>query len=195
MERSTNPIFAEVERGQWSMGMVLKMAEEASREWRWGDNALSAIFTPLLLLLIILTFGFYNNHLGIDALAYFGLFLWGVSAVLGIIPMLTFRRHGGVAEGDSYMRTTKLVDVGIYSIVRHPQASAGLVLVIALVCISQHPVSLLVGAVTFGAMYADIVRDDDALVKRFGHEYEEYMERVPRTNIVLGMARRVARRR
>jgi protein-S-isoprenylcysteine O-methyltransferase Ste14 len=176
-------------------GSVFEMSMEASRDWRWRDNALSAIFTPLLLLLIILTFFFFNNHLGIDALAYFGLFLWGISALMGIVPMLTFRRHGGVAEGDSYMRTTKLVDVGIYSVVRHPQATAGLVLVVALVCISQHPISLLVGAVTFGVMYADIVRDDAALVKRFGHEYEEYMVRVPRTNIVLGMARRIARER
>jgi protein-S-isoprenylcysteine O-methyltransferase Ste14 len=154
---------------------------------------MSAIFTPLLFLLIVLSFLFFNNHLGIDPLAYFGLFLWGISGVLGIVPMITFRRHGGVAEGDSYMRTTKLVDVGIYSIVRHPQATAGLVLVIALVCISQHPFSLVVGAVTFATMYADIVMDDDKLVDRFGRDYEEYMERVPRTNFVLGIARRVTR--
>ena len=61
---------------------------------------------------------------------------------------------------------------------------------IALVCISQHLVSLIVGAVTFATMYADIVRDDSQLVDRFGPDYEEYMERVPRTNFILGMARR-----
>ncbi len=169
------------------------MTGEASWEWKWGDNALSAIFTPLLFLLIVLTFFFFNNHLGIDPLAYLGLVLWGVSAVLGIVPIFTFRRHGGVTEGDSYMKTTKLVEVGIYSIVRHPQATAGLVLVIALVCISQHPISLLVGAVTFGVMYADVVRDDASLVEKFGQEYEGYMERVPRTNFVLGITRRLAR--
>ena len=167
--------------------------EEVSREGNWGDYALSAIFTPLLFLLIILTFFFFNNHLGMDPLAYFGLVLWGLSGVLGIVPMVTFRRHGGVAEGDSYMKTTRLVDVGIYSVVRHPQATAGLVLVVALVCISQHLISLVVGAVTFATMYADIVRDDGRLVERFGREYEEYMQRVPRTNFVLGTARRLTR--
>ena len=170
------------------------MAGEASRGWNWRDNAMSAIFTPLLFLLIILSFFFYNNHLGIDPLAYFGLFLWGISSVLGIVPMITFRRHGGVADGDSYMKTTKLVDVGIFSVVRHPQATAGLVLLIALVCISQHLISLVVGVVTFTAMYVDIVRDDGLLVHRFGRDYEEYMERVPRTNFVLGIARRLTRR-
>lgn len=166
------------------------MDGEVSQDGKWRDYALSAIFTPLLFLLIILTFFLFNNHLGITSLAYFGLALWGMSGVLGILPIITFRRHGGVAEGDSYMKTTKLVDTGIYSVVRHPQATAGLVLVIALVCISQHLVSLIVGAVTFATMYADIVRDDSQLVDRFGPDYEEYMERVPRTNFILGMARR-----
>ena len=91
-------------------------------------------------------------------------------------------------------KTTKLVDVGIYSIVRHPQATAGLVLVIALMCISQHPITLLVGAVTLVVMYADIVRDDGQLVERFGEDYEEYIGRVPRTNFVLGIIKRVTRR-
>ena len=179
---------------QWTTGGVLQMTGEASREWKWRDNALSALFTPLLFLLIILTFFFFNNHLGLDPLAYFGLLLWGISAVLGIVPIITFRRHGGVAEGDSYMRTTKLVDTGIYSVVRHPQATAGLVLVMALVCISQHPVSLVVGVLTFATMYADIVRDDGVMVRRFGPGYEDYMERVPRTNFLLGIARRLASR-
>ncbi len=154
---------------------------------------MSAIFTPLLFVLIILSFFFFNNHLGLDPLAYFGLVLWGISSVLGIVPIITFRRHGGVEKGDSYMKTTKLVDVGIYSIVRHPQATAGLVLVMGLVCISQHLISLIVGAVTFTAMYVDIVRDDGLLVDRFGRDYEEYMRRVPRTNFLLGIARRLAR--
>ena len=176
------------------MEAVYRMTREVSRSREWKDYTLSAIFTPLLLLLIVLTFFFFNNSLGMDALAYFGLFLWGVSAVMGIVPMFTFRRHGGVAQGDSYMKTTKLVDVGIYSIVRHPQATAGLVLVIALVCISQHPVSLVVGVLTYAVLYADIVRDDSALVDTFGQEYQEYMERVPRTNFILGILRRVSRR-
>ena len=165
------------------------MDADVSPERNWRGYALSTIFTPLLFILIALTFFVYNNHLGIDPLAYFGLFLWGTSAVLGIVPIITFRRHGGVVEGDSYMKTTKLVDVGIYSVVRHPQATAGLVLVIALVCISQHLVSLIVGVLTFAVMYADIVRDDAMLVERFGRDYEEYMDRVPRTNFVLGLVK------
>lgn len=169
------------------------MTEETSRSWDWKEFALSAVFTPLLFLLIILTFFFFNNHLGLDGIAYLGLVLWGVSAVLGILPIVTFRRHGGVAEGDSYMRTTKLVDVGVYSVCRHPQATAGLVLVVALVCISQHPVSLVVGVATFVTMYVDIVRDERTLFDKFGREYEEYAGRVPRTNVLLGIARRLTR--
>ena len=40
---------------------------------------------------------------------------------MGLLPIITFRRKGGVAKGESYIKTTVLVDTGIYAIVRHPQ--------------------------------------------------------------------------
>jgi protein-S-isoprenylcysteine O-methyltransferase Ste14 len=57
-----------------------------------------------------------------EILAYVGVGLYVFSGmVFGALPIFEFRKKGGVRKGQSYVRTTKLVDSGIYSVVRHPQ--------------------------------------------------------------------------
>ena len=69
---------------------------------------------------IILTFVLWTNYYDIYALVIIGYVFWGLSIIFGVIPIFTFRRKGDVPDKSSYIRTTKLVDSGIYSIVRHP---------------------------------------------------------------------------
>ena len=58
----------------------------------------------------------------IEILAYIGVGLYVFSGlVFGWLPVIEFRKKGRVRKGRSYIHTTKLVDTGIYSIVRHPQ--------------------------------------------------------------------------
>ncbi len=159
----------------------------------WKDIVLSCIYTPLMILQLVLFF-IYSNHLGIDILAYIGLFIWVLSAVFGIVPIYTFRRKGGVPEGQSYMKTTKLVDTGLYSIVRHPQYLAGLLLIIALMLTTQHWLSLVAGIIAFAAFYFDTLRADTRLIEKFGDDYRHYVEKVPRLNFLLGIIRRASQR-
>jgi len=57
----------------------------------------------------------------IEILACFGAGLYFCSGIIfGVLPVFEFRKKGGVKKGKSYIHTTKLVDTGIYSIVRHP---------------------------------------------------------------------------
>ena len=77
---------------------------------------------------IVLAFLFYNPE-GNELLINIG---WGVlmlSAIFGWLPIFTFRRKGGV-KGKGYIRTTVLVDRGVYGIVRHPQYLAGVLLLV-----------------------------------------------------------------
>lgn len=65
---------------------------------------------------------------------------WGVlmiSALFGLWPILTFRRRGGV-QRRGYTETTVLGDSDLYSIVRHPQYQAGVLINIALTLITPH---------------------------------------------------------
>ena len=80
---------------------------------------LSSIASVLTIAQIVLAF-FLHSH-GFEELQSAGWICLWISGIFGILPIITFRRKGGVPKGESYTKTTILVDTGIYAIVRHPQ--------------------------------------------------------------------------
>jgi protein-S-isoprenylcysteine O-methyltransferase Ste14 len=121
--------------------------------------------------------------------------LW-TSGIFGMLPVITFRRKGGVAKGESYMKTTVLVDTGIYAIVRHPQGgTAWLLINLGVMLIAQHWSSVVLGLVSLVLVYADAFKADQYCIEKFGDAYRQYMERVPRVNFVAGIMRLVRRRK
>jgi protein-S-isoprenylcysteine O-methyltransferase Ste14 len=144
-------------------------------------------WTVLLVSQIILAF-FFNVE-GIRALRHIGWIIWAVGAVFGWVPIFTFRRKGGVPKGKSYVKTTVLVDSGIYAVVRHPQYLAGILLSLALILITQHWLIMIIGAASIALNYIDILIADQDCIEKFGDDYKRYMERVPRTNFLLGFIR------
>ena len=165
----------------------------------WKDNLtprdylLSSTYGILMVFQIILYFFFYQNEMGIDVLVHLGFFLWCLSALFGVAPIIIFRRRGGVARGESYMMTTKIVDTGIYSIVRHPQYLAGFLLIIALALMTQHWLSLVAGIIAFIAFYLDTLKVDHTLIEKFGDGYKEYIRRVPKFNFLLGILKKIGK--
>ncbi len=127
-------------------------------------------------------------------LRYIGFALWALAAVFGWVPIYQFRRGGGVAKGDSYVKTTRLVDTGLYAIVRHPQYVAWPLMAVAVALVSQHPVVIIMGAVAFVLACVDFRSVDALAIVKFGDEYLEYMERVPGWNFVAGLWRLVRHR-
>jgi protein-S-isoprenylcysteine O-methyltransferase Ste14 len=169
------------------------VVQNTTRSFSWKDSILACIYTPLLIFQLILFFFVYQNYYGITVLCYIGIVFWVLSAIFGVVPMIKFKREGGVAKGESYMKTTKLVDTGIYSIVRHPQYLAGLLLAIALMLMTQHWLSICAGVIVLATFYYDTLRADPPLIEKFGDEYRDYMERVPAVNLVVGIGRRLRR--
>ena len=141
---------------------------------------------------IILSFALYDQN-GVDWARNLGWTLLAISAIFGWLPILTFRQKGGVAKGQSYMRTTKLVDSGLYSIVRHPQYLAGVLMAIALALIAQHWLVAALGAVTAVTSYAGTFYEEQSCISQFGDAYRDYADRVPRMNAVLGTIRWLSR--
>lgn len=129
----------------------------------------------------------------IALLRYVGFALWALAAVFGWLPIYQFRKQGGVARGDSYMQTTRLVDTGLYAIVRHPQFVAWPMMNVAVALTSQHPVVIAVGAVAFVLATFDFRKVDARNLRKFGDDYRRYMERVPAWNFVAGFWRWVRR--
>jgi len=120
--------------------------------------------------------------------------VFAVSAVLGWLPILHFRRRGAVPKRRSYVHTTQLVTTGLYAIVRHPQFVAGDGLAVAIMCITQHWGTLVAGGIAIAANRATMIKADRDLVAKFGDPYRAYMARVPRASLLVGIWRRVRRR-
>ena len=149
---------------------------------------LSSIAGTLTVAQIVLAFLVHGR--GSEALRYAGWICWWTGAIFGVLPIITFRRKGGVAKGESYMKTTVLVNTGIYAIVRHPQGgTAWLLINLAAMLIAQHWTSVVLGLASLVLVYADTFKADQYCIEKFGDEYERYMERVPRVNFVAGIIR------
>lgn len=129
------------------------------------------------------------------ALFAVGCVVWAFGMVLVMAPIVMFPRRGGVDRGKSFVHTTRLVDSGIYAIVRHPQYTGG-VLSIFVTTLLWYPHWLfgVLGVVGGVVIYLSCVEEEKYLVQQFGDEYIAYMDRVPRMNVVLGVIRLLRRR-
>lgn len=126
----------------------------------------------------------------IQILAYVGVALYFLSGVVfGMLPVMEFRKRGRIRKGRSYIHTTKLVDTGIYSIVRHPQYVTFMLWAIAGMLLFQHWIIVLLGIPIFPLTYIDLIKADNDAIRKFGDDYKAYMKRVPRANFLLGFIR------
>ena len=124
----------------------------------------------------------------VEIIAYAGVGLYVFSGVVfGMLPTFEFRKKGGVKKGKSYIHTTKLVDTGIYSIVRHPQYVTFILWAIAGMLLFQHWIIIILGIPIIPLTYIDLIRADKDSIKKFGDDYKHYMQRVPRANFVIGI--------
>jgi len=149
---------------------------------------LCAISGPLTVAQIVLAFLLHQP--GPAVLEWAGWICLWTSAIFGWLPIITFRRKGGVAKEQSYIKTTVLVDTGIYAIVRHPQGgTAWLLINLGVMLIAQHWTSVALGLASMALAYADTFKADQGCIEKFGDAYRRYIERVPRVNFVAGIVR------
>jgi protein-S-isoprenylcysteine O-methyltransferase Ste14 len=152
----------------------------------------SLLFISQIIIGIYLLSGVSQNEI----LAYIGVGLYVFSGLIfGTLPIFEFRKKGGVQKGKSYIQTTKLVESGIYSIVRHPQFVTFILFAIAGMLLFQHWIVILLGIPIIPLTYVDLLRADEKLIKKFGDDYKKYMQKVPRANFLLGIIRVLQRKR
>ena len=93
----------------------------SAKGFSWVDFVPVTLSSVLFISQIIVGIYLMSDVSQIEILAYAGVGLYVLSGlVFGMLPVVEFRKKGGVRKGKSYVHTTKLVDTGIYSIVRHP---------------------------------------------------------------------------
>jgi protein-S-isoprenylcysteine O-methyltransferase Ste14 len=150
----------------------------------------STIMSILLVSQIIGGIYLLSNITQNKVFAYFGIGLYIFSGLIfGMLPVFEFRKKGNVKKGKSYIHTTKLVDTGIYSIVRHPQYTTFILFAIAGMLLFQHWIVIILGILIIPLTYIDLLNADKDGIMKFGVEYKQYMKKVPRTNFFLGIIR------
>jgi protein-S-isoprenylcysteine O-methyltransferase Ste14 len=149
---------------------------------------LSSIASALTIAQIVLAFLLRGPRS--EALEWVGWICLWTAGIFGVLPIITLRSRGGVAKGQSYTKTTVLVDSGIYAIVRHPQnGTAWLLINLGVMLIAQHGSSLALGLASMALAYADTFKADQYCIEKFGDPYRQYMQSVPRVNFLLGLVR------
>jgi protein-S-isoprenylcysteine O-methyltransferase Ste14 len=173
-----------------AMGREKKMERFRNTFYGLNPYLLSSFASVLTVAQIALAFIFYAS--GYEAFKWVGWICVWASAIFGVLPIITFRRRGGVAKGESYTKTTLLVDTGIYAIVRHPQGgTAWLMINFGIILITLHWSSLTLGLLSMALVYADTYKADQYLIVKFGDSYRRYIKRVPRVNFIAGIIRRM----
>ena len=137
------------------------------------------VYVCLYGVLIISTVFLYNSA-NLAKLLYAG---WVILA-FGIIFLLwsSKSRKKGHAEA--------LVESGTYAFVRHPEFLGHILIIFALIIISQHWISLIIGTILVALLYLAIIEEEKRNIEKFGDAYREYMKRVPRINLIAGIMRK-----
>jgi len=125
-----------------------------------------------------------------------GWIVWVVGMGLVMAPIVMFPRRGGVPRGKSFVHTSRLVDSGIYAVVRHPQYLGGILSIfVTTLLFYPHWLFAILGIPGTAILYWSTKEEEKRLIERFGIEYQAYMQRVPRMNILLGIFRVILSRK
>ncbi len=147
------------------------------------------IYVALYGALIVSTIVFYNSA-NLVKFVYVGL----ITIALGIVFILwssQSRKKGQIRENIS---KDVLVESGMYAFVRHPEFLGHMLIIFALVIISQHWISLIIGVILIILLCFAMIEEEKRNIEKFGESYRDYMKRVPRINLLVGIMRKIRKR-
>jgi protein-S-isoprenylcysteine O-methyltransferase Ste14 len=164
---------------------ILKNNEVTHRKFFWKDWIFSSIYWPIMIAQMVLVFFFYNYY-QYKIISWFGWAVFVLFLIIGALPRIAFKKYGKVKEGKRFFESTKLVDKGIYGIIRHPYWLSWILLSFSLILISQYWIMVLLGVIACVLIYVETFHLDTNLIKKFGEDYRRYKKKVPRLNILYG---------
>ena len=134
--------------------------------YRLHPFLLSSIAGALTIAQIVLVFLVHGSRSGV--LEWAGWICLWTSSIFGIWPIIAFRNKGGVAKGQSYIKTTVLVDNGLYALVRHPGYLGGILFYLVTPLMLGSVWAFVPAALTVIATVARTSLEDQALQRELG---------------------------
>ncbi len=154
----------------------------------WWEQAM--VYVMFLQILGGIIYGaVFGPYWDLRILQYLGWVVLAVGLPFFFSPLIYFNKEGKPQEGKNLMLTTVVVDKGTYSIVRHPQILGCIIVMLASMLISQHWAVIIIGITLSVSFYIEVVKEEKGLVVKFGDDYSNYMQRVPRMNFLVGLVR------
>ncbi|MDI3501879.1 MAG: hypothetical protein PWR09_3 [Archaeoglobi archaeon] len=77
----------------------------------------------------------------------------------------------------------------MYAFVRHPEFLGHIVIIMALILIAQHWISMIIATALIVLLCFAMVEEEKRNIEKFGEAYKDYMRRVPRINLLIGIIR------
>ena len=120
-----------------------------------GKDKIIAVYLLLGSVIQLFMLFFFGNWANLDVIMYLGFISLVISVVL-VLSSNILRKEGGMEEGKGFV-TTKLVDSGIYGVIRHPIYLSLVYLFIGFALISQHQrCSLRLGGIPLSILKTDL---------------------------------------
>jgi protein-S-isoprenylcysteine O-methyltransferase Ste14 len=114
--------------------------------------------------------------------------------VFGGMARDSFQKKGGAKDEKDWLKTKVVVDSGIYAVVRHPIYVSFMFYVVGLMLISQHWLSVIFGIPIIVFFYQCMLKEERYDIEKFGDDYKQYMQKVPRMNFLIGVIRLIRHR-
>jgi protein-S-isoprenylcysteine O-methyltransferase Ste14 len=138
-----------------------------------------------IILVVVAVSFFFNifminiNAIVVKELLLVGYLLLGIGILFFILSVITLKRKG----------IKRVVDTGVYSIVRHPMYLGAMIMFLSHVFFGQNWMVVISTVIALACCYLSILSGDQRNIEKFGEDYLRYMKRVPRINFVSGLAR------
>ena len=158
---------------------------------QWMKGGFLYYIAGALLVLAYSLLWFLDTPAGVQLLRYIGGGILVVGIVLIFLPRFAFRSKGKPEKEKDWTETTVVVDTGIYAVVRHPLYLGWLLMYVALILLSQHWLTVIIGIPGMVCVYLISRQEDQRLIEKFGDDYKHYMQKVPRMNLLAGIIRLV----
>ena len=169
------------------------MNKDLDSKFSWKEMIPSIIYGLLIILQLFMVY-FYYNFYNITLLIWIGWLLLILFFMIGSLPRIAFKKSEALEKGKHFLSTTKLVDTGIYSIVRHPYWLSWILFSLSLSLLGQYWPIVLFGIISCTLIYLETFHLDKRLIKKFGENYMIYKKRVPRMNLVIGLIKKFIKR-
>jgi len=140
---------------------------------KWQNSFWAALLTVLCIICFPLNPLVLTGVIEVESylvLFIIGWAVWAFGMVLVMAPIVIFPRRGGVPKGKPFVNTTRLVDTGIYAVVRHPQYTGG-IYAIFLTTFLWYPHWLfgVLGVAGIVAVYMSCKEEDQRLIEKNEH--------------------------